>query len=337
VSDTLPGTPPRLGLVELLDPHGGVAARVPVTHWPVTIGRALDCDVLLDDPHAAARHATIRADGDAFVLEVGDTRNGLLLRGRQWPTGSRVPLTSGAEWRIGRSTLRLRLPDEALAAELPLAPGRHGAQRHAITFGLIALLLALLGEHWLQSDPGDPLGGYLPVLVGVPIALGVWCFLWALGSKMFARHFDFLPHLRLALPVLLASMLLDALLPLAAFATGWTALFRIKDLLMLALAIGLLYGHLSLILPARRQALAVGFATMFVVGAGLHLALNQQRNERWFAPLYLSSLGPPGLRLAPAATPEAFIDEARRLRAPLEQRARETGSSDWLAPDEGED
>lgn len=327
----------RLGLIELLDPHGGVALRVPVMQWPVTIGRALDCDVLLDDAHAAAHHATIHADGDTLVLEVGATRNGLHLRGRDWPAGSRVPLASGAEWRIGRSTMRLRLPDEALAPEQPLPAGGSGVQRHAITFGLLALLLWLLGEHWLQSDPGDPLGGYLPVLIGVPIALGVWCFLWALGSKVFARHFDFLPHLRLALPVLLASMLLDALLPLAAFATGWTALFRVKDLLTLALAIGLLYGHLSLILPARRQALAVGFATMFVVGAGLHLALNQQRNERWFGPLYLSSLGPPALRLAPAATPEAFIAEARRLREPLEQRARDPGSAEWLPQDEADE
>lgn len=327
----------RLGLIELLDPHGGVAHRVPVTQWPVTIGRALDCDVLLDDPHAAACHATIRADGDALVLEVGDTRNGLRLRGREWPAGSRVPLAGGAEWRIGRSTLRLRLPDEALAPELPLAPATTGRRRHAVTVGLVALLLWLLGEQWLRSDPGDPLGGYLPVLVGLPIALGAWSFLWALGSKVFTRHFDFVPHLSLALAVLLASLLLGALLPLAAFATGWEALARIRDLLTLALGAALLYGHLSLILPARRQALAVGFATMFAVGASLHLVLNQQRQDRWFGPLYLSTLGPPALRLAPTTSTAEFIEQARGLRGALEQRARDTGGAAWLPDDEADE
>jgi hypothetical protein len=35
-----------------------------VTRWPVTIGRALDCDVVLHDPYAAPYHATLDAMGE---------------------------------------------------------------------------------------------------------------------------------------------------------------------------------------------------------------------------------------------------------------------------------
>ncbi|WP_428420540.1 FHA domain-containing protein [Methylibium sp.] len=320
----------RLGLIELLDRDGGVAHRLPVMQWPVTIGRALDCDVVLDDPHAAPRHATIEAaDGEPLLLCVGESRNGLRLAGRTVHAGERAALGSGAEWQIGRSRLRLRLAGEVLAPELPwtAAAPVHGRRLLA---GLVLLLAWVLGEHWLQSDPGDPLSSYLPVLVGTPVMLGVWCFLWALGSKLFTRHFDYLAHLQLALGVLLVSLLLDAALPLAAFALSLEGLARAGELITLALGCGLVWGHLSLILPTRRQALAVGFATMFVVGAGLKLALNQQRSDRWFAPLYLSTLGPPALRLAPTTGPQQFIDEARALRQPLEKRARDPDAPSWL-------
>lgn len=325
----------RLGLIELLDRDGAVAHRLPVLRWPLTIGRALDCDVVLDDAHASAVHATLEAADGGALLTVGDSLNGLRLGGRLLAGGAQAALASGSEWQIGRTRLRLRLAGEALAPELPLdvAPPVDGRWLAA---GILLLLAWVLGERWLETDPGDPLSGYLTVLIGVPVALGVWCFLWALGSKLFVRHFDFLAHLRLALSLLLASLALDALLPLAAFALSWEWLLRAAEVLMLALVCVLLHGHLSLIVPSRRRALAVGFATMLAVGVGLKLTLNQQRSDRWFAPLYLNTLGPPALRVAPTVTPQRFIDEARRLREPLEQRARDPDAPGWLPLDEAD-
>ena len=325
----------RLGMVELLDRDGGVAHRVPFTGWPVTLGRALDCDVVLDDPHAAAHHAAIDAPAEDGrpVLRVGDTLNGVRLAGRLLAAGATAALPAGTVWQVGRCSLRLRLAADPLPAELPLAKPSPARVR-GFAAGLALLLLWLAGAHWLESDPGDPLGNYLPVLVTTPVMLFGWCFLWALGSKVFVRHFDFPSHLRLALSVLLASLLLGTLLPLLAFATSWVALVRAGELLTLALGCGLIFGHLSIILPARRRALAAGFATMFVVGAGLKLALHEQRTDRWFDTLYLSTLGPPPLRLAAPVPTEAFIEEARSLRAPLEERARSTESPAWLPVDD---
>jgi hypothetical protein len=328
---------PRLAMVELLDRDGAVAHRVPVTRWPVSVGRALDCDVVLDDPHAAPRHAVIEdaAAGGRPLLRVGDTRNGVRLGGRLLAAGASAPLPAGAAWQVGRSSLRLRLVDDPLPAELPLA-APSPARARVLAAGLLLLLLWLAATHWLESDPDDPLGDYLPVLVTTPMMLFGWCFVWALGSKVFVRHFDFPSHLRLALSVLLAALVLGALLPMAAFATSWVALVRAGELLTLALGCGLVFGHLALILPSRRRALAAGFATMFVVGAGLKLLLHEQRTDRWFDTLYLSALGPPGLRLAAPVATDTFIEEARSLRRPLDDSARRTGSPPWLPADEEE-
>ena len=48
-----------LGLIEAFDRHGALLARAPITRWPVTVGRALDCDLVLDDPFVAPRHLRI--------------------------------------------------------------------------------------------------------------------------------------------------------------------------------------------------------------------------------------------------------------------------------------
>lgn len=319
--------PPRLALIELLDREGGVAHRVPVHQWPVRIGRSLACDVVLDDPHVAPEHALIELVDGAPVLRVLDTVNGVRLGAQTLARGTQEGLPPSSELTLGRSRLRLRLPGEALAPELALHASPAPA-RTSLAIGLLALLLWLAGGHLLEADPGDPLSEVLPVLVGLPVALAGWSGLWALGSKLFHRQFEFIAHLRIALGVLLASLVLGAALPLAGFMTGGAWLGRVAELLPLGLGCWLVYRHLKLIVPQRRHALAVGFATMFLVGTGVKLLLNQQRTDRWFNQLYLSTLGPPALRLAPTLTPEAFLDDARSLRAPLEHSAADPDGPD---------
>ena len=63
---------------------------------------------------------------------------------------------------------------------------------------------------------------------------------------------------------------------------------------------------------------------------------NEQRTDRWFGTLYLSTLGPPGLRLAAPVTTDAFLDEARALRAPREKSARSTDAPGWLPREDDE-
>ena len=65
--------PMRLAVVEILDRDGHTRQLVPVWRWPVTIGRAIECDVVLDDPHVAARHATLGDEGGQ--LQVASRRH----------------------------------------------------------------------------------------------------------------------------------------------------------------------------------------------------------------------------------------------------------------------
>jgi hypothetical protein len=62
--------PLKLAVVEILDRDGHARQAVPVSRWPVTIGRAVDCDIVLDDPYVAAHHATLDETGDALAVQV---------------------------------------------------------------------------------------------------------------------------------------------------------------------------------------------------------------------------------------------------------------------------
>ena len=68
----------RLALIELVERDGRVRRSVEVRRWPVTLGRALECDIVLEDPHVAARHVTLQPDAEgALQMTVGATRNGV--------------------------------------------------------------------------------------------------------------------------------------------------------------------------------------------------------------------------------------------------------------------
>jgi hypothetical protein len=134
---------PTLALLEAFDRHGALLARAPVTRWPVTVGRSLECDLVLDDPHVAPTHLRIDRAADAprtVSVEVQHTLNGALLQRKRHGGGQRFDWPDGAPLEIGRTRLALRLADAPIAAELPLP---HFPWRTlATTVALLALMLA---------------------------------------------------------------------------------------------------------------------------------------------------------------------------------------------------
>ena len=317
-----------LALVELLDRDGQVRHGVAVTQWPVRLGRAIDCDVVIDDPHVAAHHATLsETAGGALQLQAGDeTRNGVHLARGLLRAGEGAELGPGEVWQLGHTRVRVRRAGEVLAPERPLAPEPWRGGWAALLPLAGALLVWMLAEQWLGNEPGSRLIDYLPALLGVPVLLALWAGLWGLGAKLFRHRFEFWPHLRVVLSFLLAIAVLDAALPVLAYALSWEFLARVRGFVRGALLCAMFATHLSLVLPARRRWLQGAVAVSFVVGTALTLARNVQSSERYFEPLYLSTLPPPALRLAPAVSVEQFLGEAKKLRAKLDAHARDGDS-----------
>lgn len=317
----------KLAIVEVLDRDGHVRQTVPVTSWPVTIGRAIDCDVVLDDAHAAARHAVINEDaGKALTLSAGDTINGVQIGKRRIAAQQSATLASGDVLHIGNSRLRVRLASDALAAERPLQP-----EPRSHVLPVIAMLAVLLVWHvasqWLTSDPGGRIIDYVPLLAGIPIVIVMWAGFWSVGSKLVRQRFDFWRHVRVLLGYWLALVVIDLILPLAAFISGWTFFGRIEMLTAIALICAMIVAHLVLILPSYRRGLALTIGALFAAGASLLFVYNYQQRDRLFSQLYVTTLAPPALRLGPAVETSAFLDEVRALKPVLDAHAKDDDDS----------
>lgn len=317
----------KLALVEVLDRDGHARLAVPVTRWPVSVGRAIDNDVVLDDTHVAAHHATLDETAGGVSLLVGQSMNGARVGGRRLGSGQRADLSGGEPFQLGGTRLRVRRAADALAPEKPLAPEPRGGWALLATL-MAALLLWNVAELWLNTDPGGRLSDYLPVLVGGPVALALWCGLWALGSKLFQHRFEFWPHARVALAYLLASGVVGLVLPLLAYALSWELASRITDIAVGAVLTAMVLAHLALVLPARRQMLTAAMGAAFVTGVVVMLARNYQVNDRVFDELYMTTLAPPALRVAGSVDTSRFIDEAAGLKATLDAHAKDDSDAD---------
>ncbi|HVK86028.1 MAG TPA: sigma 54-interacting transcriptional regulator [Kofleriaceae bacterium] len=114
----------------------------------IVIGRAPDCDVVVDDPSVSRRHASLDASGS--VRDLG-SRNGTTVAGKRLARGESAPLGVGGVAEIGSATI-------VLVASRPVRSGRTAAPleeaiAHDPTMRHLYGLLELVG-------PSD-----LPVLI----------------------------------------------------------------------------------------------------------------------------------------------------------------------------
>jgi len=329
-----PLPPPRLAQVEVCDAEGRCVQLFDVRQWPLRIGRALDNDLVLADPHVAAHHATLEllADG-ALQLRVGNSRNGARMepgRGRlTLAAGEQATLPRGARCQLGHSLLRVRRNDDPLADELPLAVATPPAP-HWWTPALGAALLGWwLGSLWLQNTPDGKLLDYLAPTLAAVGALGAWVFGWGLASKLFTGRFVVAPHLRLVLAFALALGALDLLLASVAFALDWPLASAVRPLASTALGAALVAQHLALVVPQRMRWVRAGVAALVVIGLAVQMVTQWQRNDRLLPELYASTLMPPALRLVRGTPVAQWVLELRSLEQPLRERALKAQSEDF--------
>lgn len=307
----------KLAVIEVLDRDGHVRLLVPVWAWPLAIGRAIDCDVVLDDAHAAARHATLVEREGVLTLQVGDTVNGVQLTRRRLAAQQTAELSPGEIFQVGNTRLRVRRATDDVPPERPLLREAAGSRLSILVLTVVFMAWSAV-EQWLRSDPGGRFIDYLPVLLTVPVGLAFWSLFWSVGSKLVRHRFDFWSHAHIALRYSLMGGIVGVLLPLAAFSLGWTFLSRITTLATIGVTWAMVLAHLTLIQPTRRRLLTGVMSALLVGGMSLFLIYNYQVHDRVFSELYVSKLGPPSLRLAPTVPATRFIDEARSLKAVLD-------------------
>ena len=326
----------RLALIECFERDGRTGRTVDVHAWPLTLGRALSNHVVLDDACVAPRHARIEPDAQGrLVLAVLDTANGVMVDGRRHAAGETCSLPeTGATLQLGHTRLRLRLPGEVLEPEKPLPAAAAVLTPWLLAIALMALALAELA---LSLDPGADLTAWLPVVVGLPVAVAGWCGLWALLSKVFQHRFDFASHLRITLPWMLAIQVADALLPQLAASLAWPGLWRLTVPLQVVLFALWLREHLVHVLPGYRRTVTAAVAVVTLAGSAISLSFIHRSTDSYSRAPYMSTLPLPATRLAGTVAPALLVQDMARLAGPLAaraQKAREEDEEDGAESDE---
>ena len=321
-----------LAIVELLDRDGQVRQSQRVLAWPLRIGRALDNELSLGDVHVAPHHCVIDVDAEGLVLQALQTANGVQVGARRVAAGERETLRDGGEaieLLAGRTRLRLRRAGDSLAAELPLPVSASRLRRAGpLVAAGVALSLGLAFETWLGSDPDVFLRALGSMALATLMGTAVWIALWSLLSKLFTRQTHAGWHLKVFLFSSLAWMVASALPGLIAFALSWPWVSDFGFVAGYAIAAAALYFHLLAVEPARPRLMRGVALAAFVLGTGLTLWNQQQRNERLGSDLYLSSFQPPALRLARPVPAERFVDGLATLRPLLDKKAKEEPSAE---------
>lgn len=324
-------------MLEIRDARGHTTWRRLDGH-PLSLGRGLSNDVILDDPYVDGRHASITRDGSGAwtIADLGSV-NGLYANGAR--TAAPTVVGAGTEVRIGRTVLRFRdadapvpaalvddqTPVVAAPAAVPAATpveasvdsdaptGRPRAVAAVLdtTRGRLVVVGAMLAAFtlnaWLSDTTRSPGSSVFALVMSLGAFVSVWAVAWAAATRRADRKFHFLGHLAVAGAALLVALIVTELKEWLSFLfPGATivALFYVAAYLALAAAVVAEHLGVAGTMPARRR----WRAGLLVSGAILMLTvLAVLVKDETFSdtPRFESGLKP----LAPTFVPTASIDD----------------------------
>lgn len=314
------------GVLEVVDRSGHVQSRTRIETLPFRIGRALDSDLVIDDPYVCARHAEIRGE-DALEWVDAASVNGSFIGGARERV-ERIALAGIAEIRLGHTHLRFRPADEALPPTLPdpLAGSRwQGLDR--IRYGAIALagsLVAVLAEQIIGSSQALRAGVLLGSAAPALIVLALWALAWSLVNRVVAHRFHYFGHLAIGGFGVIAGGLLEAIGGYAAFAmAGDQLLPGYNSLSGALLAAGVIFGHLRLI--SRGSARRLVLPAALVGAAVLSLGLLPGAGDDQFSsePNFDGKLKPPFAALRTGRSSEQYYSDATGVFDAADEAASE--------------
>ena len=345
---------PVVAVIERLSPQGEVLYSQTFATWPIVLGRALQCDMVLGDATVAPKQWVLDALQEAnqagqLRLQALDLDNPSFLRphrlgddmaadpaialdasGWQGPSASLLALNL----QQGAVHLRIRTAEMALAAteRLPPAPEENRSpegwpgQRFVppwvwvLLSGLLFLAISSW-DLWLARDPDNASEPMALQLAGLAVVVIAWVSLWALLSKLFRRQTYFIFHGGVVLTVGWLASLLFKLLHGLAFSFSWPVLARIDALAWIAIAALLLHLHLQRVLARASKAEKATLLGLTVAAVALTCWSNYQSKGSLLTRPYMSDLYRPALRLATPMAPQDLLERVQAMQAELDRRA----------------
>lgn len=280
-------------------------------HFPITLGRAFDNDVILPDPYVSAHHMRISLEnGDYVATDLGG-ENGFSLAGHHHTR--HATFNPGDTLKLGHTEVRLYLPDHPVPAAIPLhrdSPFFAWINKPLnVWLCVVAALAATLSWAYLEIWSEEE-GRALAAAGAATVAfMTLWAGLWSAAGRLARHKASFSGHMALIGLYLIAGTLTWYVEAYVDFLTneGWTARLVSYGFNFILLA-WLLYGSFTLAtrMPHRRRVKSASFISFGVI-AGIFGFTVVSANNFNQQPLYPSTLEPYLANLAAADTPEGFM------------------------------
>ncbi|MDB5748268.1 MAG: hypothetical protein JWP72_3116, partial [Massilia sp.] len=151
----------------------------------------------------------------------------------------------------------------------------------------------------------------------------VWSGLWAFGNRLFGRHARLGRHLFIFGCGIAALMLFRLVTSAVGYAWSIEVFTRYGSHVAILLVAGMVYFHLTTVKPEPRKRFAIICAALAVLGSGLVLISNDQRNGRLADELYMSVLLPPEMRATPDSSVDEFMEDVAAMKEKLDRERLE--------------
>jgi hypothetical protein len=322
-------------LVDVLDSHGKMISRqrlqLTLSGSPLVIGRDVACDIVINDPYAAARHASLslHEDGSVRITDL-NTVNGLILQGERVNPTQPVALPDG-QVQVGHSHLRIRSAAGLLAPErrdLESLRSRHREYGVSLAGGLLCAGFAGYAA-WVGSPDNEPIAVATNLVLGT-LVLAPWFAFWVLLGRSVRSRWQWSANAAITLGAAAALLWLRWVTDATVFATGMPLVARLGEGLAVLIAGVTIFLYVRTATRSRKQVAATIACVIPLIGFAAYLWFMHQRHAEDVN--YITPPGqifPPSWSRHPGMRLDKFFDEGLDLRDAADQhrvevRIRET-------------
>ncbi|MET0357768.1 MAG: FHA domain-containing protein [Cellvibrio sp.] len=302
--------------VEILNGNGEVQQRHKFTELPVRLGRSYSNDIILDDHHTAAEHASIELNehGKLVVRDLG-SHNAIKLNGK---THSQVHLSGDTVVQLGHTHIRVRDSHYVVGAEVSDSTHHRWQGWPLFAFSLVLISILSLSTSWLGDIANSKSSDYIIAVAQWFLIAAVWSGVWALANRVFGGAANFTRHLFTLSCALAALTLVDYLTIFLGFAFSWEWTTRYQSHLELAIAATTIYYHLRHINARKRTRFKIICVCLAVIASSLKLMNNYQTTNQYADELYMHEILPPGVRISRDHSLEEFDHSIEKLKEKID-------------------
>lgn len=298
--------------IEIMTAAGDVAHRFRFEHLPVSIGRAYDNDIILDDPYAAAHHAVIEMNQlDELTLRDLGSKNSIK---HNHQSDNFFVINGDTHYRLGRSELRIRAIDFQVAEEKEDLSDHRWDGWVTTIIGIVLIGITGLFEQWSTDFSDKDVSEYLLTLVALLTGAAAWVGVWALLNRLLSGRTRFGRHTIIAACGLLVSGLWENLSNIIAYAFSWEPLATFTALPGILIGACVIYYHLMSLGIKESERIKFYVSGLTLFAAIVVLVQNYQSSHYLRDKLYMDVIYPPYVRVSDEITLEDLSKDIEGLQ-----------------------